>query len=305
MAPPMNTATAIDLNLVRQQAGMLLPSRDALNMVSEARFRLLNTLQTSLLLDDILAMFRTELESLVKINGMHYANQGLNIQVNHGLHDSHHCAYRLITQQDHLGEIIFYRDTRFNDHELEAIETLLSTLLSPVRNALLYRMALAASLTDPLTGAGNRSALASTLQRELGLARRNAQPLSVLVIDIDRFKYINDTHGHGVGDLVLRELVGVINRVNRSTDLCFRFGGEEFVVLLSGTNSGGAEIIAGRLCQAISECHICTDAGPIQISVSVGAASLCETDTEESLLNRADKAMYDVKRRGGNNIHWL
>lgn len=305
MAPPMNTATAIDLNLVRQQAGLPLPARDTLNLTSDARFRLLNTLQTSLHLDDVLEMFRSELDALIKVTGMQYLNEALNLQVSHGNHDAHHCAYRLITQNDYLGEIVFYRDTRFNDHELESIETLLSTLLSPVRNALLYRIALAASLTDALTGAGNRTALVSNLQREVSLARRNAQNLSVLVIDIDRFKSINDTYGHSVGDLVLRELVNVINRVNRSTDLCFRYGGEEFVVLLSNTNKNGAEIIASRLCQAISECHICTDTGSIQISVSIGVASQCETDSEESLLNRADKAMYEVKRSGGNNIRWL
>lgn len=305
MAPPMNTATAIDLNLVRQQAGLGLAARETVNHTSEARFRLLNMLQTSLDVDDILAMFRNELDALVKINGMQYLNEAMNIQVSQGIQDVHHCAYRLITQNDHLGEIVFYRDSRFSDQELGAIETLLSTLLSPVRNALLYRIALAASLTDPLTGAGNRASLASNLQRELSLARRNGQHLSLLVIDIDRFKFINDTYGHHVGDLVLRELVNVINRVNRSTDLCFRFGGEEFVVLLSNTNQSGAEIIAGRLCSAVSECHICTEGGSIQISVSIGAASHCETDNEESLLNRADKAMYDVKRRGGNNVSWL
>lgn len=305
MAPPMNTAAAIDLNVARQHAGMMLPARNTLSLTTDARFRLLSTLQTSLHLDDILALFQSELDALVKINGMQYLNETMHIQVSQGIHDVHHCAYRLVTQNDHLGEIVFYRDTRFTDQELESIETLLSALLSPVRNALLYRIALAASLTDPLTGAGNRTALASNLQRELTLARRNSQHLSVLVIDIDRFKFINDTHGHAVGDLVLRELVSVITKVNRSTDLCFRFGGEEFVVLLSNTNQTGAEIIASRLCLAISECHICTDGGSIQISVSIGAASQCETDTEESLLNRADKAMYEIKRSGGNNILWL
>ncbi|MDO8909099.1 MAG: GGDEF domain-containing protein [Pseudohongiella sp.] len=301
----MNTATAIDLSLVRQQAGLLLPSRDSVNLVAEARFRLLNVLQTSLYLDDILKMFNDELNCLLRVSGMQYVNESLNIQVHHGDYEVHHCAYRLITQSNHLGEIVFYRETRFHDQELETVETLLSTLLSPVRNALLYRMALAASLTDPLTGAGNRSALINNLQRELALARRNAQHLSVLVIDIDKFKFINDTHGHGVGDLVLQELVNVITKVNRSTDMCFRFGGEEFVVLLSNTNRKGAEIIASRLCEAIADCHICTDSGSVQISVSIGAASNCETDTEESLINRADKAMYEVKRRGGNNINWL
>lgn len=311
MAPPMSTAAAIDLTVTRSANvlslahGTFNPAVDASNPAAAARFRLLNTLQSSLNLDEILIMFQSEVDALLKITGIRYNNEPMDIEIVNGVQSTRQCAYRLITQSDHLGEIILYRDTRFNDNELESVESLLSLLLSPVRNALLYRIALAASLTDPLTGAGNRTAMVSNLQRETSLARRTGQQLSVLVIDIDRFKYINDTHGHSVGDLVLRELVNIINRVNRSTDLCFRMGGEEFVILLSNTNKSGAEVIANRLCKAISECHICTEDGLIQISVSIGASTQCETDTDDSLLSRADRAMYDVKRRGGNNIIWF
>lgn len=304
MAPPSTTATAIDLSIVRPQSIAAFPARDINDLIPDARFRLLSTLQTSLYLEEVLDAFLTELNTLLKTTGMQYLHESMNIQITRGTLDAHHCDYRLITQSEQLGEISFYKNNRFSENELQTIETLLSTLLSPVRNALLYRSALAASLTDPLTGAGNRTALFANLQREMNLARRVGTQLSVLVIDIDRFKFINDTYGHGVGDLVLRELVSVISKLNRSTDLCFRLGGEEFVVLLSNTDHSGAGIVAGRLCDAISECHICTEDGAIQITVSIGVATQCQTDTEDSLLNRADKAMYDVKRSGGNNVSW-
>lgn len=304
MAPPLTTATAIDLSVIRPHSALISSACDVTGLIPDTRFRLLNTLQTSLDLEQILSMFRAELGLLINSSGMQYLNEAMNIQITLGNRDPHHCHYRLITQSEHLGEISFYREQRFNDTELQVIETLLGTLLSPVRNALQYRSALAASLTDALTGAGNRTALFSTLRREMNLARRSGMRLSVLVVDIDRFKSINDTYGHGVGDLVLGELVKVINKLNRSTDLCFRLGGEEFVVLLSNTDHGGANIVANRLCEAISNCSICTDDGAIQITVSIGVTTQCETDTEESLLNRADKAMYDVKRSGGNFVSW-
>lgn len=111
----------------------------------------------------------------------------------------------------------------------------MSVLLFPVRNALLYQKAIAASLTDPLTGAWNRRALFSQRSREVSLSRRYQQPLSLLMIDVDQFKSINDTYGHATDDLVLQDLIRVMTKVNRSTDICFRYDGEEFVVLLGNT----------------------------------------------------------------------
>lgn len=115
----------------------------------------------------------------------------------------------------------------------------MSVLLFPVRNALLYQKAIAASLTDPLTGAWNRRALFSQRSREVSLSRRYQQPLSVLMVDVDQFKSINDTYGHATDDLVLQDLIRVMTKVNRSTDICFRYDGEEFVVLLGNTEKRG------------------------------------------------------------------
>jgi len=300
MALPLSTATTIDINRIRQQTAVLAVTNDAVSPLTETRFRLLNNLQTSLNIDTILQMFEQELSMLLSIKGLRYVCEPHNIQVSHGYVATHSCNYRLITQKDHLGEVTLYRDTRFTDQDLNAIETLLGLLLSPLRNGLQYRVALNASMTDPLTGAGNRSALNIALARETSLAQRYQQELSVMVIDIDKFKQINDRHGHSAGDNVLQELVQLINRVNRSTDLCYRYGGEEFVVVLSKTGKAGAAVIAERLRAAIESIRICADDGPIQITASIGVACFKAGDSEQSMLHRADKAMYQVKRSGGN-----
>ena len=292
MAPQTSTAHALAFD-----------STDGISPLAAARYRLLCILQTTLDVEEILMMFRRELQTLVPVSGMAY--HGHDIELSWGKHHSHSCHYRLITQRDNLGELTFYRDTRFNANELETVESLLGVLLPPLRNALLYSQAVAASLTDPLTGAGNRLAMSSHIKREISLSRRYQQPLSVLVIDIDKFKSINDTYGHAVGDTVLQELAALIRRINRSTDLCFRYGGEEFVILLSNTNPAGAMTIAERLCTAVSESQIFTETGVVQFTISIGVSTIAETDNEHTLIQRADKAMYQSKNNGGNKVCFL
>ena len=134
----------------------------------------------------------------------------------------------------------------------------------------------------------------------MNLARRYQHELSVLVIDIDKFKKINDSEGHAAGDNVLQELVRLINKVNRNTDLCYRYGGEEFVVVLSKTDKYGAMVIAERLREAVAGLRICAESGPLQVTVSIGTSSYADGDCADSLLGRADKAMYRIKNQGGN-----
>lgn len=305
MAMPLSSATAVEnTDHGRTQLTLISAANDHLpdssKPLSHSRYRLLTTLQTSLDLDRILALFHEESSSLVAYCGLVYVNEARQLQVSVGDVDLHSCSYRLITQRDNLGEIVLYRNTRFCDSDLEIIETLLSALLCPLRNALLYRAAIEASMTDPLTGAGNRLAMMTNLEHELNLARRYHHELSVLVIDIDKFKKINDTEGHSAGDNVLQEMVRLVNKVNRNTDLCYRYGGEEFVVILSKTDKYGAMVIAERLREAVAGLRICAESGPLQVTISIGASSFTANDSTEDLLNRADKAMYKIKNEGGN-----
>tara|TARA_R110002072_G_scaffold4663_1_gene32314 strand:- start:45259 stop:46176 length:918 start_codon:yes stop_codon:yes gene_type:complete len=302
MSLPLSKAQTIDIGIARQQVARGVRSRDSIDLLEDARYRLLNALQTTLDIDQLLAIFFNEINSLFAIKGLRYIHEYTNLQLTLGDTDVHSCAYRLITQQDHLGEVAIYRESRFTERELEQLENLMSTLLCPLRNSLKFISAVNASLTDALTGAGNRMALKSAMTREIATARRYQHPLSILIIDIDKFKSINDKHGHSAGDKVLQELVRVMDQVNRNTDQCFRYGGEEFVVILSNTHTRGAGIIGERLRKAIAALRICAEHGPLQVTVSIGAATFCETDTEETLLNRADKAMYAAKNAGGNSM---
>ena len=305
MATPLQTSNTIDFNSARlslSKPQQTPPSESVREDYSERRYRMASSLQTTLDIEQLLQLFLAELKPSVDLDGLAYINENQRLQSVTGRKASHSCGYRLITANDHLGEIVFYRNTRFSDQNLQAIEVMLSALICPLRNALSYREAVQASLTDPLTGAGNRIALNNALEREINLASRFKQPLSRLVMDIDRFKHVNDTYGHSAGDAVLKQLVAIINKINRNTDLTFRYGGDEIVILLNRTNADGALVIAERLRKAFDTQQVHFGDDVIHTSVSIGVTAFVEQDNAETMFTRADKALYLIKSEGGNKV---
>lgn len=266
------------------------------------KFRLSSILQSSLEIEQVLGIFYEELQTIVQLSGLSYEHDNRKVKADIGKRATHSCGYRITTQQDHLGELTFYRGQRFSEYDLEFIEDVLGCLICPLRNALQYREALIASLTDPLTGAGNRLALDNTLLREIELAKRHRSPLSLLVIDVDDFKKINDEWGHKTGDKVLKKIVAELAEVNRQTDLTFRYGGEEFVVLLNETALDGAAVIGERIRQAIENSEIKVAGETLSVTASIGAANLKPTDNKDRLFQRADKALYQAKKSGKNTV---
>ncbi|MDH4134272.1 MAG: GGDEF domain-containing protein, partial [Gammaproteobacteria bacterium] len=152
----------------------------------------------------------------------------------------------------------------------------------------------------------NRAGLDLALERELGLGRRQGLPLSALLFDVDKFKHINDRFGHAVGDQVLGALAKEVQESIRSSDILARTGGEEFVLVLPGTDSDGAALLAERLCQRIAalRCEILSGDRKERIgfTVSVGAATWNGQEDAGALIHRADLAMYSAKQLGGNRI---
>jgi diguanylate cyclase (GGDEF)-like protein len=158
--------------------------------------------------------------------------------------------------------------------------------------------------TDPLTGVANRRRFHQTLDIECTRFTRNHFPLSVLMIDLDYFKEVNDRYGHPVGDTVLRIVAQLILLSLRKTDLLARYGGEEFAVLLPETPEEGAAVIAERIRQTVCLKPIIADGCEIQVSISLGVASHIDEDdaTPEILLKKADLALYRAKATGRNRV---
>lgn len=269
---------------------------------SDILVRLATFLQTSLDYQTLLTVFQREIAAAVLIDGLHFENAENSIDFSIGHKGPHSSSYQLKAQNEKLGDITFYRNTRFREHELANLEALMGTLVYPLRNAMRYRAALDQAFKDPLTGAGNRIALDDNLSREMELAKRHDYELSLLMLDLDHFKAINDTFGHLVGDEVLKAVVNTIQKCIRQTDICFRYGGEEFVVLLNNANVGNARLIAERIRMGISDLCIETDQGVLQATISSGLALLHPDDNVKDILKRADQALYKAKDTGRNKV---
>jgi two-component system cell cycle response regulator len=166
------------------------------------------------------------------------------------------------------------------------------------------QMSIEAAITDALTGLHNRRYMESHLATLVEQAAARGKPLTVLVLDIDYFKAINDTHGHDAGDDVLREFAIRIRKSIRGIDLACRFGGEEFVVVMPETDLAVATMVAERLRRRIASepFPIQQGARRIEVTISVGIAGLGSGDSAAAVLKRADQALYRAKRDGRNRV---
>ncbi len=258
-------------------------------------------LQTTLEINELIALFSSELGRHLKFDGLHYSFNNLDIEIKLGKKELHSCAYELTVAGEHLGSAQFFRNTPFSRQELITAENLLSALLYPLRNTLLYQKALRSASMDPVTGIKNRVAMESTVKREINLARRNQAPLSFIMMDIDHFKKINDRYGHLYGDQALYAVAQCAQETIRDSDLVFRYGGEEFLVTLSGTDLNGASLLAERIRQEIEQLQPKLDK-KIRMTASFGVVSLRDEEDAEQVFQRVDDALYKAKKGGRNRV---
>jgi diguanylate cyclase (GGDEF)-like protein len=196
------------------------------------------------------------------------------------------------------------REPKFAAASLEALESALEPGAIALDNALRVRRAEALSVTDDLTQLYNSRYLSQVLRRETKRASRSGRPLSLLFIDLDGFKGINDTHGHLFGSSALVEAADVIRISARETDIVARFGGDEFALVLPDTGSEGAVAVGERIRDKIAVHRFLEAEGlSIRLTVSVGVATLPDVAASaEQLIHAADEAMYWVKEHGKNGI---
>jgi len=158
-----------------------------------------------------------------------------------------------------------------------------------------------AATRDPLTGLANRQYLNSRLEAELQRARRLQHPLAVMLVDLDDFKRVNDTWGHSEGDRLLRDASALLRDSVRIFDVCTRYGGEEFAILMPGADEAVALQIADRVRKAVESAYQDRPSG-LNITLSAGVALMRRSDSPESLLDRADFALLDAKAAGKNAV---
>ncbi len=298
MAPPVQTNEMEVLPRLVMGGAQFAPLQQPSNRHDP--LHLITALQTTLEVEELIVLFHERLEPFVACDALIYREPARGIAVTTAKPGRHSGSYQLKLMGESLGELVFTRGRRFSEEELATLEHLLCHLLYPLRNALRYHDALASAYRDPLTGIGNRGALERALDREIRLARRQGTPLALTTCDVDHFKNINDTYGHAAGDRVLRCVARNISAALRGSDMVFRFGGEEFVVLLSNTDREGALHVAERI-RSLVESNPCEwEGGEVHVTISLGVSTL-HGDGQE-LFDDADRALYQAKAAGRNRV---
>jgi diguanylate cyclase (GGDEF)-like protein len=203
---------------------------------------------------------------------------------------------RLSTIRDEMEAEVVTRTS-----ELRNANALLEDKLEEINNlqGKMYQMA----LHDTLTGLFNRRFLAETLERELSRAKRENQPVSLLMIDIDHFKLVNDSFGHKAGDEVLKSFGEHLLAHIRTEDIAFRYGGEEFLVVLPGASLHDSQLRADNIRKMVEEISFSIEDKHGQITVSVGVAEYPGNGTTpDEVLTKADEALYAAKKGGRNRV---
>ncbi len=163
------------------------------------------------------------------------------------------------------------------------------------------------ALTDPLTGLGNRATFDLNIKQVSAYSQRNNSDISLLMIDLDHFKKVNDTYGHQAGDIVLQKTARIIAEAARESDICCRYGGEEFAVILPDTCAKNAEVLARRIHRCLKELPY-RQLGlmePVTVSIGISGSDLLGSHTPSKLLHNADQALYQAKRNGRNRTEKL
>lgn len=285
-----------------QNSRLMVSYPENMTDVTNMSIHVMGVLQSTLELEKLIELFDDELSAVVPHEHLSYENQEEGIKLDIGKTGRHRSTYGLVLFGKKMGELSISRNNKFVEVEIHKIESLISALIYPLRNALLYKQAVEKAYIDPLTGLNNRAAFDKSIEQEVDLAKRHGHVISLMMLDIDKFKQINDNYGHLVGDAVLKSFSDCIMNCMRSSDIIFRYGGEEFVILLRNTQISGAKLLAERMRKSIEEMTFEYDNINLNTSVSIGVSELRENDTKLKLIERADELLYKAKENGRNQV---
>ena len=185
------------------------------------------------------------------------------------------------------------------------LSTYIGLASSALDNVRLINLTKQAAITDALTGIYNRRFFVETLEKQMSLAKRHQEPLSLLIADLDHFKKLNDTYGHTAGDRALQQVSMILKDSIRTSDVLCRYGGEEFAIIMSKTGITGAIEKADKIRQYVESAHFdtITPGKSLGMTISIGVASFPENGTEyDALVDAADGALYKAKRNGRNRV---
>jgi len=235
--------------------------------------------------------------------GLVIAEDGSVVEVGDVVTGAERLEFELTVGRRSFGRLLLF-GSDFDVEERMTAASLAGQAVVALENARLHRIVERQALVDGLTGLANRRQADKVLVSELARAQRLGGPVGLILADVDDFKTVNDRFGHPTGDMVLRDLAASLRETVREIDIAARWGGEEFAVILPGTDLEGAAQVAERLRVALSEREILsTDGVPLHVTASFGAAASNSTTTVVQLIEAADEALYRAKRAGKDRVY--
>lgn len=253
---------------------------------------LMTKLQTTLDIDELLDIFAIEATRYVDFSGLYFKSQGLNKVLRGSRKAKKERRFELKIDNTFIGTLSYGINSPISLTNYKVLEQLHQCLLHPLKNAIAYHAAIELAMQDALTGLGNRRYFDEQLKRAMHNANRHHSLTGLVLGDLNKFKAINDTYGHVTGDLVLQEFANVLRLCIRDSDSLFRFGGDEFAIIVENANDTALTIIESRINLALSGNALLSK---YQLGCSIGSTFMNRADNEVSFFKRADETLYRSK----------
>lgn len=264
--------------------------------------RLTRRLSTTLNLETQLAILADEIGQVVPYDHLTYRHQiaSRDFVYATGMGGPHRCDYRLTLEGTFYGTLSLSRRQKFTEQELEGLELMLAAAICPIRNACHFITIEQTALTDSLTGVPNKRAMDEALTKASCLGDRHGEEYSLILCDLDHFKQVNDRYGHVVGDHILKLAAAELEKAVRNSDCVYRFGGEEFAILLPHTDEAYARAVGDRIREFINTITVNCGDTDVRVTASCGVAMRLPGETADQWVARADEALYRAKDHGRN-----
>lgn len=258
---------------------------------------LVTELQRSLVIDDILAMYAKFARKLLNFSGIQFQSTLGITQTPDSDTSNPPSIFDLTLGSEHLGQLIYFSKYPLSLAIEKKLRALHNALIYPLRNAMMYSRVLKLATKDALTGLNNRSQFNDLLSQKLDNCRRHHRQFSLMLLDLDNFKQVNDSCGHKVGDDMLKEFSNVLCNSIRGTDSVFRFGGDEFAILIEDPEFMTNKVIAERIMNLVKNSALMSK---YDVTTSIGFTLATSQDCETEIFSRADKGLYKAKASGRN-----
>ena len=286
----MQTLNLVDNSNVDFNAFKLFDTRD--HKDSYQKLVLVEQLQTSLDLTILLNVFAMETSKHVDFSGLYFKNGDISVAVRGSKAGKKERLFELKLNNHYIGTLSYAINSPISITNNTKLKELHQLLIHPINNAIKYQQAILLAMQDGLTGLGNRRYFDEQIKRAMHHANRQRSKVGLMICDLNKFKVINDTYGHQIGDEILTSFANAISRCIRDSDSSFRFGGDEFAIIVEDASEQSLLIIEARIAQALAEDSLLAKH---HVGCSLGYTFMNRADTEKSFFERADSLLYQQK----------